>query len=377
MAAVVAPRPGERARPAGARAGGRRRLARRHRRRGRARPGPRWSAMRRQPGARARRCGAGLAEARRRGRRGRGLLRRRRRVRPRGARARWSPRSWTGRADYVVGSRFDGRIAHMRPHRRARQPRAHLALSLRGAPPADRRRRAATGPSRRAAAARRRDRPRLQLRPGADARPAGQGLRATPRCRSATASASTGRSFVRLGPYLRRVVPGRLPRAERGAPAQSSTTCAAKRSRAAAQPGASKEPSRPRQSAAAQAMASAWWALSWTKRPCRPSVSSAGWAAAQASRAGHGSPRSRLAGWVGVRQAHDLDLGRARTREARLDQPVGHHPAQLVVARAHRSRRRRRRGSRRTAPCARPDRRRRGSSSARTRASRACAPAGR
>ena len=23
-----------------------------------------------------------------------------------------------GRADYVVGSRFDGRIAHMRPHRR-------------------------------------------------------------------------------------------------------------------------------------------------------------------------------------------------------------------------------------------------------------------
>ena len=37
---------------------------------------------------------------------------------PRRSSRRWWRRSWTGRADYVVGSRFAGRIERMRPHRR-------------------------------------------------------------------------------------------------------------------------------------------------------------------------------------------------------------------------------------------------------------------
>ena len=56
-------------------------------------------------------------------------------------------------------------------------------------------------------------------------------------------------------------------------------------SRAADQAAWSKAPSGARASAAAQAMARAWWVLSWTNRPRRPKLSRAGWAAAQASRA--------------------------------------------------------------------------------------------
>ena len=54
----------------------------------------------------------------------------------------------------MVGSRFAGRIAHMRPHRRARQPAcSRWLLSLVARPPASPTARAATGPSRAAAAA--------------------------------------------------------------------------------------------------------------------------------------------------------------------------------------------------------------------------------
>src|SRR4029453_13044910 len=69
---------------------------------------------------------------------------------------------------------------------------------------------------------------------------------------------------------------------------QSSTTWLANRPRAAAHAAWSKVPSGARASAAAQAMARAWWVLSWTNRPRRPKLSRAGWAAAQASRAWNG-----------------------------------------------------------------------------------------
>ena len=70
--------------------------------RGRRRPAPRWSPT-------PRTAASGAAVRRAWPRRApldpavRGLLRRRRRVRPRGAGRGWSPRSWPARADYVVG----------------------------------------------------------------------------------------------------------------------------------------------------------------------------------------------------------------------------------------------------------------------------------
>jgi hypothetical protein len=104
---------------------------------------------------------------------------------------------------------------------------------------------------------------------------------------------TTGRSFVRPVRYLRRVVPAvwrELNRPARGRrPArQSSTTWAGEALAGGAQAAWSKAPSGARASAAAQAMARAWWVLSWTNRPRRPKLSRAGWAAAQASRAWNG-----------------------------------------------------------------------------------------
>ena len=89
----------------------------------------------------------------------------------------WSPPSWKGRADYVVGSRYAGEIRRMLPQRRL----GNLALTtllrfVARAPIGDGFERV-PGLSR-AAAADAEDRPRLQLRPGAHPRPAGQGAAA-------------------------------------------------------------------------------------------------------------------------------------------------------------------------------------------------------
>jgi len=81
-----------------------------------------------------------------------------------------------------------------------------------------------------------------------------------------------GRSFVHLGPYLRRVVPATLGVVRAASAPQSSTTWAAKRRRAADQAASSKPAWSPTASATAHAMASAWWVLSWANRPWRPRV---------------------------------------------------------------------------------------------------------
>ena len=92
----------------------RRRLDRRH---GGDRPRTRrrGPVARRQPAASAPPSGPGLRAGCRARRRGRRVLRRRRRVPARGDRRAWSRRSSPATADYVVGSRFLGRIDHMRP----------------------------------------------------------------------------------------------------------------------------------------------------------------------------------------------------------------------------------------------------------------------
>jgi glycosyl transferase family 2 len=100
---------------------------------------------------------------------------------------------------------------------------------------------------------------------------------------------TTGRSFVRPGATCARSRPRSAASwSGTGVAAQSSTTWVVKPWRAADQAAWSKSPAGERASAAAQAMARAWWVLSWTNRPRRPKLSRAGWAAAQASRAWNG-----------------------------------------------------------------------------------------
>jgi glycosyltransferase involved in cell wall biosynthesis len=77
---------------------------------------------------------------------------------------------------------------------------------------------------------------------------------------------TTGRSFVRLAPYLRQVIPA--VRAELRD--QSSTTKDRKAALASAQRVASIEPPGVRHVAAARPMASTWWVLSGTNSPWRP-----------------------------------------------------------------------------------------------------------
>ena len=171
---------------------------------GAARRAPRWSPTA-QP-----RLGAAVRHGPGGGRRRRpavrGVLRRRRRVRPRGAGPprRADPRP--GGADYVVGSRFAGEIRRMRPHRRARQPRAHPLGALDDPAAGSPTGRAATGRCRRAAAEAEivHDYNYAQV---LTARPARPRASATPRCRSPTGSATAAASFVRLGPLPARVVP--------------------------------------------------------------------------------------------------------------------------------------------------------------------------
>lgn len=79
---------------------------------------------------------------------------------------------------------------------------------------------------------------------------------------------TTGRSFIRLLPYLRQVVPAVL--------AQSSTTWWWNPARARSQATWSNEPSARKALTAASAMASAWWVLSGTNRPWRPNDTSRG-----------------------------------------------------------------------------------------------------
>ena len=335
MAAVVGARARAGRGTTGSRGGRRRRLARRH---GAARGGgraPGWSRSR--PG-RARRGGPPRA--------GRG----RRRAAPppspsatptASTRRRSSRRLvapiLAGRADYVVGSRFRGTIRRMRPHRRlgnrvltgvlrlvARRPltdgqSGYRALSRGGG-------------------ARRRDRPRLQLRAGADARPAGQGLRL--RGGADRLRVPRARALVRAPRAL--PAPGRPggpPGAERRARALAPSVLddVAREAQPGGGPGVvvERRRPRPRQSTAAQAIARAWWALSCTNRPWRPRVSRAGWDGGPARRgaARWSSLPARRMGYA-LAQAHHLDpgrpraaVGRTRTRPSAATRPSSSSPA--------------------------------------------------
>ena len=222
-----------------------------------------------------------------------------------------------GEADYVVGSRFVGRIEHMRPHRRLGNLVLTPAAALRRPAAASPTARAATGPCR--------------APPPRDAEivhdfnyaqvltldllakgfryaevPISYRFRSTAARSCASAATCAGSCPRSTASWATR--PGSVLHDVRG------------EARAGARPrrSASKAPSRPRQSAAAQAMARAWWALSWTNSPWRPSVSRAGCAAAQASSA---ASRPAVAGAqdrVGVAQAGGLDpRDRGGRRQAR------------------------------------------------------------
>ena len=209
--------------------------------RGGRRPGGRAPA---QPGPRRRGARAGWPR-RAALRPGRGRLpRRRRRVRPGGPRR-------GGRPGPGRRGRLRGRLPVRRPDRAdaaappARQPGAHPLAAL-----VARRSAITDGQSGYRAFSprgrgRRRDRARLQLRPGADAGPAGQGLRATPRCRSGTPSASPARVFVTPRALPAQGAAGGAPPSwpPTPVPAQSSTTWRANLLRAADHAAASSEPS--------------------------------------------------------------------------------------------------------------------------------------
>ena len=105
---------------------------------------------------------------------------------------------------------------------------------------------------------------------------------------------TAGRSFVRLGPYLSHVVPAVLGLVLSRRADQSSTTWSRNPARATAQPVASTEPSAARASAAAHAVAMAWWVLSWANSPWRPKLKRRGWDASHDSTAARldANPRS-------------------------------------------------------------------------------------
>ena len=189
-----------------------------------------------------------------------------------------------GRADYVVGSRFAGRIERMRPHRRLGNIVLTRLLSFVA------RTRITDGQSgyralSRAAAAEAEIAHDFNYAQVLTLDLLAKGYRYA-EVPSGTASGSTGgRSCACC-----RTCAASSRRSGGRSTAQSSTTWPAKRPRARAQASSSKEPSRPRQSAAAQAMARAWWALSCTNSAWRPSVSRAGCSAAQPSRAARRAP---------------------------------------------------------------------------------------
>ena len=96
-----------------------------------------------------------------------------------------------GSADYVVGSRFTGRIRRMLPHRRVGNLASHPVWVRWLTRQHDHRRSEWLPCLLRACCCRRRDHPRLQLRAGADTGPAGKGF-ATGKCRSAMPSGRPG-----------------------------------------------------------------------------------------------------------------------------------------------------------------------------------------
>ena len=225
VADVVARVPAERARPPRAVRRDRRRLHRRHRRPWPQRAGAEVVVARRPTGASGPPCATGLAEAVGRGRGGRRLLRRRRRVRTRGARRRWSRRSSPARPTTWSAPASPAGTANMRPHRRVGNRRA----DRRARPPLLGRAPITDGQSGyRAlsadAARRRRGRSTTTTTPRSSRSTSWPRASATPRCPSPTGSAPTGRSFVRLGPYLRKVIPAvwRVQRRHRSAPVDTT-----------------------------------------------------------------------------------------------------------------------------------------------------------
>ena len=178
VADVVRRAPADVARAPGRGRGRRRRLDRRHRRPRPGMPGADRPLARQQPGARrgrARRgCGSASSAARRRSRSSTPTA---------STRPTSSPPSSVpilqGRADYVVGSRFAGLPRAMRPHRwfgnRVLTAGVQPARAALGRADAHRRPVRLPGAVGRRRRPRRGD-PRLQLRPGAHPRPAGQGV---------------------------------------------------------------------------------------------------------------------------------------------------------------------------------------------------------
>ena len=126
-----------------------------------------------------------------------------------------------GAADYVVGSRFAGDIRRMLPAPAGRQPGADRGAVV-GGPAAHHRRPVRLPGTGAVGGGRGGDRPRLQLRPGADARPAGRGARYA-EVPISYGFRSSGRSFVRLGRYLRRVVPTVYRQLQSYSPTRSSS----------------------------------------------------------------------------------------------------------------------------------------------------------
>jgi hypothetical protein len=202
-----------------------------------------------------------------------------------------------GRADYVVGSRFAGRPRRMRPHRWLGNHVLTLAMKalarrwgVRGLTDGQSGFRALSASATRDA----RIRHDFNYAQVLTLNLLAQGFRYA-EVPISYRYRQHGRSFVRLGPYLRRVVPAvgaelRAARRRQAAPPrparrrQSSTTKERKDSRAAGHASGPAAPlAQARVSAAAQPMARAWWVLSGVNRPWRPKVASPPSDPAQAS----------------------------------------------------------------------------------------------
>ena len=139
---------------------------------------------------------------------------------------------------------------------------------------------------------------------------------------------TTGSSFVRLGTYLRKVIPA----VHQGTERRVSPRRRARRTgrgRRPSSPG-SRVPSGRSAATASSASAIAWWVLSWANRPSRPNVVTRSRPSTHSS---SGRSRVGVAGLVDrvdVRQPADLDAGRA----APPGRPAGPSPSRTSAARS-------------------------------------------
>jgi uncharacterized membrane protein YbhN (UPF0104 family) len=234
-----------------------------------------------------------------------------------------------GRADYVVGSRFEGRIGRMLPHRRIGNLVLTRALALVA------RRRISDGQSGYRA---------LSAAAAADAEIVhdfnyaqvltldllGKGY-AYAEVPISYRFRDHGRSFVRLGPYLRRVVPAVYRELNRNPPPSVLHDVAGEPAPGGGPAGLVEAPIRAQAVGGGPGHREGVMGVVVHEQALAPQGEQRGPAGGPVVDRGEMRLEAGAQNRVGVRQPRDLDPRQARAREPGLDQAVDRHPRELGV----------------------------------------------